>query len=65
MTKEEDRESVTDRKTCTLALATIRYLERLSTKGTHGSSVPKVMTQLIEEGVRQAIREGFIRQEED
>jgi hypothetical protein len=52
----------TDRKACTLAIETIRYLEALAKKGTHGSGVSKVMTTLIEQGVRQAIREGFIKQ---
>ncbi len=55
----------TERKPCTLALETIRYLEALSKKGTHGRGVSKVMTTLIEQGVRQAIREGFIKQFED
>jgi hypothetical protein len=44
---------------------TVRYLEALKKKGTHGSDVAGVMTRLIEEGVRQAIREGFIQQMED
>lgn len=55
----------TDRKNCTLAVATIRHLERLSKKGTHGTSVSKVMTMLIEEGVRRAIESGYIKLEED
>jgi hypothetical protein len=58
-------EPKTDRKACTLAVATIRYLERLSKKGTHGTSVPKVMTTLIEDGVRRAIESGYIKLEED
>ena len=48
------------RKTCTLSPRTIRYLEKLAEVGTHGSKVALVMTRLIEEGVRQAIRDGFI-----
>jgi hypothetical protein len=55
----------TERKQCTLSRGTIRYLEALSKKGTHGTSVPGVMAMLIEEGVRQAIREGFVRKFED
>lgn len=58
-------EPATERKPCTLSLVTIRYLELLVKKGTHGTSVPKVMTTLIEQGVRQAIREGFIKQFDD
>ncbi len=52
----------TERKACTLSVVTVRYLEALMKTGTHGTSVSKVMTTLIEQGVRQAIREGFIRQ---
>lgn len=55
----------TERKTCTLSVMTIRYLEALVRKGTHGTSVPGVMTTLIEEGIRQTIRERFIQQIED
>ena len=65
MAAKSKPESKTDRRSCTLALATIQYLERLSTKGTHGTSVPKVMTTLIEQGVRLAIREKFIKQMEN
>ena len=62
MVGETKPEPSTDRKSCTLSRVTIRYLDALSRKGTHGTSVPKVMTALIEEGVRRAIREGFIKQ---
>jgi hypothetical protein len=55
----------TKRVPCTLSLATIRYLEALSKKGTHGKGVSKVMTTLIEEGVRRAILDRFIQQFED
>jgi hypothetical protein len=55
----------TERKPCTLALVTIRYLEELAKKGTHGTSVPKVMTTLIEAGIRQAILDGFIKKFDD
>jgi len=61
----DDKEPPPVRKNCTLAAATVRYLEKLKRRGTHGSSVPKVMTHLIEEGVRQAIRDGFIKQDDD
>jgi hypothetical protein len=61
MASELDDDERTERKQCTLSLATIRYLELLSRKGTHGRGVSKVMTTLIEQGVRQAIREGFIK----
>ena len=38
----------------------IRYLETLSKKGTHGRGVSKVMTTLIEQGVRRAIEARYI-----
>jgi hypothetical protein len=40
---------------------TIRYLEDLAGKGTHGSSAPAVGRKLIEDGIRTAIKEGFIK----
>jgi hypothetical protein len=64
-TEDDKSESNTERKQCTLSLATIRYLEKLAKKGTHGTSVPKVMTSLIEEGIRQAIKDRFIKHEDD
>jgi hypothetical protein len=45
---------------CTLSFATVRYLLALSKKGTHGPSIPRVMAALIEEGVRNAIKDGFL-----
>jgi hypothetical protein len=57
--------SGTKRETCTLSVATVRYLHALSNKGTHGTSVPGVMTTLIEQGVRQAILDRFIPQFQD
>lgn len=60
MADEAEPEPKTERRACTLSVATLGYLEKLAKRGTHGSSVPKVMTSLIEEGIRQAIRERFI-----
>jgi len=54
----------TTRKSITLAESTIRYLEKLACKGTHGSTVTGVATTLVEEGVRLAIKEGFIKIED-
>ena len=51
----------TDRFQTMLDVETIRYLEDLAGKGTHGSSVPAVGRKLIEEGIRTAIKEGFIK----
>ena len=52
----------TDRRPITLALATWEYLDQLSKLGTHGTSVPDAAKALIEEGVRQAIKDGFLKQ---
>jgi hypothetical protein len=51
----------TERFQTMLDAETIKYLEALAGKGTHGSSVPAVGRKLIEEGVRIAIKEGFIK----
>ena len=55
----------TRRKTITLAETTIDYLEQLASKGTHGSDVVGVARGMIEEGVRVAIKEGFIKLHDD
>ena len=52
----------TERRPITLALATWEYLDQLSKLGTHGTSVPDVAKTLIEEGIRQAIKDGFLKQ---
>jgi hypothetical protein len=52
-------------RTCSLAVLTIRRLERLARRATHGTSVPKIMANFIEAGVRQAINEGYLRQEDE
>jgi hypothetical protein len=53
----------TDRRPITLAVATWSYLDQLSKLGTHGTSVPDVAKTLIEEGIRQAIKDGFLKQD--
>jgi hypothetical protein len=52
----------TDRRPVTLAVATWEYLDQLSKLGTHGTSVPDVAKTLIEDGIRQAIKDGFLTQ---
>src|SRR5215471_1582234 len=52
----------TDRRPITLAVATWAFLDQLSKLGTHGTSVPDVAKALIEEGIRQAIKDGFLKQ---
>jgi hypothetical protein len=51
----------TERRPITLALATWEYLDELSKRGTHGTSVPDVAKSLIEDGVRRAIQDGFLK----
>lgn len=58
---DSDGEAGRLRKKVTVSPATLRYLEKLVDSGTHGATVATVMARLVEEGVRQAIREGFIR----
>jgi len=50
----------TVRKNVMLSSTTVDYLEKLASKGTHGSDVVSVIRTMIEEGVRNAIRDGFI-----
>ena len=50
----------TERRPVTLAVATWKFLDQLSKQGTHGTSVPDVAKTLIEEGIRQAIKDGFL-----
>ena len=50
----------TERFQTVLSIETVNYLETLALRGTHGSSVPAVGRALIEEGIRNAIKEGFI-----
>lgn len=50
----------TVRKNVTLSTATICYLEDLAKAGTHGSDVVAIIRTMVEEGVRNAIRDGFI-----
>jgi hypothetical protein len=44
----------------TLSPATHDYLASLALEGTHGTSVTDVAKTLIEEGIRQAIQNGFL-----
>lgn len=43
-----------------LAPITHRYLDDLLRAGTHGTSIDGVARSLIEQGIRQAIRDGII-----
>lgn len=53
--------AATVRKNVTLSAATVAYLAELSAAGTHGSDVVAVIRTMVEEGVRTAIREGFLK----
>ncbi len=44
----------------TFSTAIADYLKDLAAKGTHGSDVVGVIRTMVEQGVRDAIREGFI-----
>jgi hypothetical protein len=48
-----------------LSLETHHYLKELARRGTHGTSAPAVGRTLIEQGVRAAIRQGFIKIKDD
>jgi hypothetical protein len=51
----------TERFQTTLDVETVKYLEALAGKGTHGSSVPAVGRTLIMDGIRAAIEKGYIK----
>lgn len=65
MAEETEDEGRTDRRTCTLAVVTTRRLEKLARRGTHGTSVPKVMAHFIETGIREAIEKRYIELGDD
>lgn len=54
----------TDRLQVVLSLKTLAFLEILSGKGTHGTTIPDAAKTLIEQGIRRAIREGFLTADE-
>ena len=66
MSAAEDEEEglPTERRYCTLASVTIRRLKVLAKRGTHGPSVPKIMTAFIEQGVREAIEKKYLKVED-
>jgi hypothetical protein len=54
----------TDRLQVTLALKTLAFLEILGSKGTHGEGDKAAARTLIEQGIRRALREGFLTEED-
>lgn len=65
MEEDTDDKGETVRKACTLALLTLRRLERLAKRKTHGTTAASIMTNFVEAGLREAIKEGYIRLEDD
>ena len=61
---EEEEEEPNQRRYCTLSVKTIERLRKLKKKGTHGTSVPKIMTTMIEVGVRRAHKDGYLTDED-
>jgi hypothetical protein len=56
-----DDRAATQKFETLLSPETHQYLKDLVIRGTHGTSVPAVGRALIEEGIRMAIREGFLK----
>jgi hypothetical protein len=50
----------TDIQKVTFSVTTLRFLDALSGKGTHGSSVNDVIRSLVEEGIRRAIADRIL-----
>ena len=50
----------TVRKTITLTRISVKYLETLAKKGTHGSDWSGIATNFVEKGLREAIKDGFM-----
>lgn len=50
----------TDRQKVTFALPTLRFIDVLATKGTHGDTVNDVIRSLVEEGIRKAIADHIL-----
>jgi hypothetical protein len=57
---DDDDEEPNRRRYCTLSDKTIERLTKLRKRATHGTSVPKIMTAMIEAGVRQAHKDGYL-----
>jgi hypothetical protein len=63
--ESDEKGAETVRKACTISALTLRRLERLAKRATHGTTAAAVMTNFIEAGVRDAIERGYIRLEDD
>ena len=58
------KKTKTERLQVVLAMKTVAYLTLLAEKGTHGTSVPDAAKALIEQGIRQAIKDEFLTPED-
>jgi hypothetical protein len=56
-----DERTPAERLQITISAETLEYLKVLAGKGTHGGTYTAVARTLIEQGIRQAVREGFIK----
>lgn len=63
MAGDDDR-SDTTKKSVTITILTLKRLERLARRQTHGATAAAVMTNFIESGVRDAIERGYISLED-
>lgn len=61
---EEEEEEPNVRRYCTLSVKTVDRLTKLRRRGSHGTSVPKIMTAMIEAGVRAAHKDGYLTDED-
>jgi hypothetical protein len=61
---EEEEEEPNVRRYCTLSVKSIDRLRKLKKRATHGTSVPKIMTFMIEAGIRQAHKDGYLSDED-
>lgn len=65
MAEGDDEKGETLKKSVTIAALTLKRLERLARRQTHGATPATVMTNFIEAGVRDAIERGYIKLEDD
>jgi hypothetical protein len=65
MVETDDEKPDTIKKSCTIARLTLKRLQRLAKRHTHGTTPSAVMVTFIEAGMREAIEKGYIRTEDD
>lgn len=62
---EEDKEEPGLRRACTLQPVTLQRLQRMKKTKLWGGTVSKVMTSLIEEGIRNALRDELLKPDDE